>query len=106
MNKSVYPGQAILDLNKMPMYKFHYDYRHSMYGSKTRLCYINTDSFVYEIETWYFKGDIAKDLEANLDTIRYLKDDNISLPTERNRNVTGMIKEKLRRKIMNFTCRY
>ena len=52
MNKPVYLGQAILDLSKMVMYEFHYDYMKPKYGSKVQLCYMDTDSFVvYEVET-------------------------------------------------------
>ena len=51
MNKPVYLGQAILGLSKMLMYEFHYDYMRQRYGSKVKLCYMDTDSFVYEIET-------------------------------------------------------
>ena len=49
MNKPVYLGQAILDLSKTLMYEFHYDYMRPRYGSKVNLCYMDTDSFVYDI---------------------------------------------------------
>ena len=45
------------------MYEFHYDYLRPKYGSKAKLCYMDTDSFVYEIETKYFYRDIAKDVK-------------------------------------------
>ena len=51
MNKPMYLGQAILDLSKMVMYEFHYDYMRPKYGSKIKFCYMDTDSFVYEMET-------------------------------------------------------
>ena len=51
MNKPVYLGQAILDLSKLIMYEFHYDYMIPKYGECIKLCYIDTDSFVYDIET-------------------------------------------------------
>ena len=34
MNKSVYFGQAMLDLSKIVMYEFHYDYMLPKYGEK------------------------------------------------------------------------
>ena len=68
INKSVYLRQAILDLSKMLMYEFHYDYMRPRYGSKVKLCYMDTDSFVYEIETKDFYRDIAKDVEKRFDT--------------------------------------
>ena len=36
------------------------------YGSKASLCYMDTDSFVYEIETEDFYKDIAKDVKKGL----------------------------------------
>ena len=50
MKKLVHLGQAILDLSKTLMYEFHYSYMHPKYGSKVKLSYMDTDSFVYEIE--------------------------------------------------------
>ena len=49
MKKPVYLGQATLDLSKTLMYKFYYDYMRPRYGRKVNLCYMDTDSFVYEI---------------------------------------------------------
>ena len=81
MNKPVYLGQAILDLSKTLMYEFHYDYMRPNYGNKVKLCYMDTDSFVYEIETEDFYRDIAKDVEKRFDTSGYSKDENRPLPT-------------------------
>ena len=39
MNKSVYLGQAILDLSKLVMYEFHYDYMIPKYKENLKLCY-------------------------------------------------------------------
>ena len=80
MNKPVYLGQAILDLSKTLMYEFHYDYMRPKYGSKVSLCYMDTDSFVYEIEAEDFYRDIAKDVEKRFDTSGYSKDYNRPLP--------------------------
>ena len=38
MNKPVYLGQAILDLSKIIMYEFHYDYMVPKYGNRLKLC--------------------------------------------------------------------
>ena len=46
MNKPVHLGQAILDLSKRLMSEFHYDYMQPKYGSKLRLCFMGTDTFV------------------------------------------------------------
>ena len=51
MNKPVYLGQAILDLSKIVMYEFHYDYMKQKYLEGLTLCYLDTDSLIYDIET-------------------------------------------------------
>ena len=80
MNKPMYIGQAILYLSKTLMYEFHYDYMRPKYGSKVKLCYMDTDSFVYEIDNEDFYRDIAKDVKKRFDTSGYSKDDNRPLP--------------------------
>ena len=72
MNKPVYLGQAILDLSKIVMYEFHYDYMVPKYGlEKLKLCYMDTDSLVYDIKTEDFYEDIADDVPARFDTSGY-----------------------------------
>ena len=85
MNKPVYLGQVILDLNKKLMYEFHYDYMRPRNGSKVSLCYMDTDSFVYEIDTEDFYTDISKDVKKRFDTNGYSKDDNRPLPIGKNK---------------------
>ena len=42
---------SILDISKILMYEFCYDYIKPKYGDKAKLCYMDTDSFVIYIET-------------------------------------------------------
>ena len=51
MNKPVYLGLSILELSKMIMYKFWYDYVKPKYSEKAKLCYMETDSFIVYIKT-------------------------------------------------------
>ena len=95
MNKPVYLRQAILYLSKTLMYEFCYDYMRPKYGSKAKLCYMDTDSFVYEIEAEDFYRDIAKDVEKRFDTSGYSKDDNRPLPIGINKKVIGLMKDEL-----------
>ena len=67
------------------MYEFHYDYMRPKYTREVKLCYMDTDSFVYEIETEDFHRDIAKDMEKRFDTSGYSKDDNMPLPIGKNK---------------------
>ena len=46
MKKPVYLNHAILDLSKIVMYEFHYDYMKPKYQENLKLCYMDTDSLV------------------------------------------------------------
>ena len=46
MNKSTYLGQSILKLCKIVMYKFWYDYIKPKCREKSKLCYMDTGSFI------------------------------------------------------------
>ena len=59
MNKPFYLGQTILDLSKIIMYEFHCNYMVPKYGNKLKLCYMDTDSLIYSIETDDFCKHIA-----------------------------------------------
>ena len=99
MNKPVYLGQAILDLSKIIMYEFHYDYMKQKYGEHDlKLCYMDTDSLVYKIRTEDFYADIAEDVESRFNTSGYVPDR--PLPVGKNKKVIGLMKDELGGKIM------
>ena len=75
MNKPVYLGQAILDLSKTVMYEFHYDYMLLKYSDNLKLCYMDTNSLVYNIRTEDFYADIVDDVLERFNTSGYDKDD-------------------------------
>ena len=50
LNKPAYIGICILELSKVLMYKFHYDYIKSKYGNKSNLLFTGTDNLMYEIQ--------------------------------------------------------
>ena len=96
MNKPVYLSQAILDLSKIVMYEFHYDYMKRKYDSdKLQLCYMDTDSLAYQIETKNFYTDILDDVEERFDTSGYNKEDTRPLPIGKNKKVIGLMKDEL-----------
>ena len=99
MNKLVYLGPAILDLSKIVMYEFHYDYMVPKYSlEKLKLCYKDTDSLVYDIKTEDFYEDISDDVPARFDTSGYCP--NRPLPVGLNKKVIGLMKDELGGKIM------
>ena len=63
--KPMYLDLLIVDKSKTVMYEFWYDYIKSKYSGKSRLCYMDTDSFIVNIKT----NDIYKDIPEDLDFI-------------------------------------
>ena len=51
MNKPIYSGLSILDISKILMNKFWYDYMKPKYGDNVKLCHMDTDSSVMNIKT-------------------------------------------------------
>ena len=51
LNKPAYIGKCILELSKVLMDEFHYDYIKNKYGTISRLLFTGTDSLMYEIKT-------------------------------------------------------
>ena len=71
MNKPIYLGLSILEISKILMYEFWYDYMKPKYNYNVKLCYIDTDSFIINIKTNDFYEDIASDVENRFDTLNY-----------------------------------
>ncbi|XP_050535022.1 uncharacterized protein LOC126902042 [Daktulosphaira vitifoliae] len=64
--------EAILDISKCIMYKFHYEVMMPLYGpERLLLCYMDTDSFIYLITTNCFHDDLKKYLLEYFDTSNY-----------------------------------
>ena len=67
---------CMLDLSKVLMYKFHYDYIKNRYGINSRLSFIVTNSLMYEIRMDDVFEDFSKDKEmfnfSNYVTVKIL----------------------------------
>ena len=92
MNKPTYLGLSILDINKILLYEFWYDYMKPKYNDKVKLCYMDTDSFVMNIKTKDFYKDIAND-QDRFDTSNYEVDR--PPPTGKNKKIIGLMKNGL-----------
>ena len=51
MIKQIYLNMSILDISKTLIYEFWYDYIKPKHQNKSKLCYMDTDSFVIHIKT-------------------------------------------------------
>ena len=104
MNKLVYLRKSILDISKTLMYEFWYDYIKPKYKNNAKLCYMDTNSFIIHINTEDFYEGIAGDAGRWLDTSNYEENVKIPLPIGKNKNVIGLFKYELGRKVMKEFC--
>ena len=98
MNKPIYLGLSILDVSKILMYEFWYDYMKPKYNDNVKLCYMDTDSFVMNIKTKDFYKDISSNVDKRFDISNY--EVNRPLPTGKNKKVIGLMKDELGGKII------
>ena len=98
MNKPIYLGLSILDISKILMYEFWYDYMKPKYTNNVKLCYMDTDSFVMNIKTNNFYKDIANDVEKRFDTSNY--EVNRPLLIGKNKKIIRLMKDELGGKII------
>ena len=71
MNKPIYLGLSILEISKILMYEFWYDYMKPKYDNNVKLCYMDMHSCIMNIKTNDFYEDIANDVENRFDTSNY-----------------------------------
>ena len=64
MNKPVYLGLSILELSKIIMYEFWYDWYSN--GEKANLCYMDIDSLIIYIKQMIFIKILEKVLQLDL----------------------------------------
>ena len=62
------------------------------YKENTKLCYMDTDSFIVHIKTEDIYTDIVKDVETRFDTSNYELDR--SLPKIKNKKVIRLMKDE------------
>ena len=98
MNKPVYLGFSILELSKILMHEFWYDYVKPKYSVKLKLGYMNTDSFIIYTKAGDIYQDIAENTETRFDTSNYELDR--LLPKWKNKKVIELMKDELGCKII------
>ena len=90
MNKPIYLEWRILEISKLLMHEFWYDYIKPKYGDNVKLYSMDTDSFIMNRR---FLKDIANDVEKRFDTSNYECDR--PLPAGKNKKVIGLMKDEL-----------
>ena len=91
LNRPSYVGFVVLDVSKLLMYDFHYNYIKKKYGDKAKLLFTDTDSLCYEFQTDDLYLDM-KDDHHQFDTSNY-KEDNFLYSLE-NKKVLGKMKDE------------
>jgi len=93
LDKPIYAGFAILELSKLHMMNFHYDYIQKKYGEKAKLLFTDTDSLCYHIET----EDIYQDMFERSDLFDFSDYDQNPFPfgfhDDSNKKVMGIFKD-------------
>lgn len=92
LDKPIYLGFTILDFAKLGMQKFHYDVVRAKYGDKAKLCFTDTDSLAYHIETENAYEDMYE-MRDKFDLSNYAKESKYYDPT--NKKQLGKFKEEL-----------
>ena len=67
LKKPTYIGMCILELSKILMYEFHYDYIENTYDNKAKLLFTDTGSLIYEIKT----DDVYEDFSSNKEIFNF-----------------------------------
>ena len=80
------------------MYEFWYDHVKPKCGENAKLCYMDTDSFIFHSETDDIYKEIAENVGARFNTWNFEID--IPLSKGENKNVIGLIKDELGGQIM------
>ena len=98
MNKPVYLGLSILEIQKIVMHEFWYDYLRSKYGEKAKLCCMDTDSSLVYVRAENISSEISKEFQTWFDISNYKLDK--PLAKGKNKKVIGLVKDELSEKIM------
>ena len=86
LNKPISADFTILELSKLVMYQFHYEYILPTYGpTRARLMFTDTDSLTYHITTDDLYDDMAKDIDR-FDTSNFVYPERRSIRFTRSTN--------------------
>lgn len=94
LDKPIYIGFTVLELSKSHMYDFHYSVIKPFYGNRVELCYTDTDSLVYYIQTNNPYQDFKLNFLKYFDTSNYDVNNEFDLPII-NKKIPGLFKDEM-----------
>jgi len=102
-NKPLFVGFSILEISKRKMIDFHYNVIKKLYPStKSQLCFSDTDSYLYKIESSNIYADLIKNKEhfdfscyaENHEMFSNMTDEEIETIRSENKKVVGKFKDE------------
>jgi hypothetical protein len=100
MDKPIIIGMAVLEISKLLMYQFHYDYMKPRFDDKCQIMYTDTDSFIYEffnIDDIY--DEIREKADMHYDTSDYPQPNIYNIPAV-NKKRPGFMKDENNGRVM------
>lgn len=91
INKPIYIGLSILDISKVALYDFHYNFMKQKLGNLCKLLYTDTDSLIYDIKHDNIYKFMLENIEK-FDTSNYPEND-VRLP-RKNKKIAGLMKDE------------
>lgn len=98
MNKPMIVGMSILEISKVTMYSFLYEYLKPKYGDKCEVIYGDTDSYILQVECDDFYKDLLENIER-FDTSDYPQPNEYNIPPM-NKKIPGLFKDELNGRII------
>ena len=92
-DKPIYVGMSVLDVSKVCLYEFHYDYMRAKFGDRCKMLYRDTDSLLYQLQCDDAYEEIKSDVKTRFDTSDYAIDNPYDMPRV-NKKVPGVMKDE------------